>query len=532
MDLDSIISGVTKQVYLNRSQAIINLVNPNVCHVMAPRASGKTSIIGARLVHLNKVMPRSQILLYSDTFERLVNITWPAIQLFLQEELGLIEDVDYVVFKKPPEHFKKPYIVPRKFDRVVSFSDGLCLIMGCSFKDGSVNGISAQAAIIDETKYVREDRIKSQLYRALRGNFKRFGHLAEYRSVWSFTDKYQGDVRWIMKLRDQQNMKVVNAVLFLQLEVIRLQGKMKEAAAAQNKTWYYKLKNQVLTLEAKMLKVRKEMVFVCDALPFENMEALGEKFYRDQKRDCKSIYEYNTAVLNHDPNKVEHNFYPDLTDRRFYSSTNDVDPDRPLSIALDYQWRILPLVVGQRGVLGDADTSSFNIVRAMHTLYPSGLKEVVQMFCDTYKDHGCKVVQYVYDKTAVGKDPRGDSFRDIVVGVLEANRWAVDEVYIEQPDHDIKYEEMRTILQTDGAQSVMINRDTTKYLVKSLNGAGTLTGSGGRTQKDKRAEKNLNIPAEEGTDYSDAFDQLIWAGVKLDVLYVEMAGTGAVLKGN
>jgi hypothetical protein len=524
---------VTKDVNLNRSQAIIDLVNPNVMHMMAPRANGKTSIIGDRLMKLNKKMPRCQVVLYSDTFERLTTITFPAIQAFLSDQLGLIENVDYVVFKRPPEYFTKPFIIPRKFDKVISFKDGLSVVLGCSFKDGSVNGISAQAALIDETKFVREDRIKSQLFRALRGNFKRYGHLPEYRSVWTFTDKYQGDVRWIIKLREQQDINVINAVMLMQLHVHKLDKEKKKAAAENNRTAYYRLKNEIVTLEQKLNTLRKEMVFVCDAKPFENIDALGEKFYRDQKRDCKSIHEYNIAVLNYDPNKVEHTFYPDLTDRRLYKHIPDVDTKKSLAIALDYQWRINPLVVGQWGKIMDDGTRTFNIVSSMHVLYPAGLKDVVKLFCNTYLQHPYKVVDYVYDKTAIGRDPARDSFKKIVIDELYANGWGVNEVYIgEPPEHDIKYEEIRMMLQADGDGSIMINELTNEYLLKSLYQAGTRTGQSGKTMKDKRDEKNDNFPAEESTDYTDAFDQLLWAGIKLGLLQDYNVGTGAILKAN
>jgi hypothetical protein len=41
----------------------------------------------------------------------------------------------------------------------------------------------------------------------------------------------------------------------------------------------------------------------------------------------------------------------------------------------------------------------------------------------------------------------------------------------------------------------------------SLQNAGAIT-SGGKTKKDKRPETDMNIPAEEATHHSEAFDQL------------------------
>src|SRR5690349_20534371 len=98
-----------KETTLNRSQALIHLINANVCYCTWPRAGGKTSGgIGPRILHLSEVMPRSQVLLVADTFERIEKVLLPSIENFLMEELGLLPDIDYVVHKRPPDHWTKP----------------------------------------------------------------------------------------------------------------------------------------------------------------------------------------------------------------------------------------------------------------------------------------------------------------------------------------------------------------------------------------------------------------------------------------
>jgi hypothetical protein len=509
----------SKPIQLNKSQAKVFRVNANVCHNLWPRAEGKSSIIGMRLTWLNERMPRSQVILYTDTYERHEQVIIPNITSFMTNEMGLIEDQDFVVGKKPPDHWVKPYIQPRKFDRVISFSDGLAVCQGSSFKDGSVNGFNAQAAIIDETKFVRQDRIKSQLYRALRGQFNKYGHLPEYRSVWTFSDKYQGDIGWILDLRDKQDMKLVNAVDTMQLRIIEWTELMNGAKLREDKNTYYKYRKMIIETDSRLNAVRKELVYVCDPAPFGNLEILGEKYYRDARRDCKTMYEYEIAVLNRDPNKAEFAFYPELTEENFYDRTDDVDPDKPLAIALDWQWRICPLVVGQMAPLGDNKYRTLNIVRAMHVLHPEGIVQVIKLFADAYKTHRKKVVFFLYDKTATGKDPARDEFYKIVQRELRKYGWSVIGKHMGQPpDHDIKHSKMKGILKHRGERGVMINKNTTVILTKCLYAAGTKIGAGGRTMKNKDDEKNLNIPAELTTDYTDAFDQLVWGAVELKLV--------------
>jgi hypothetical protein len=51
-----------------------------------------------------------------------------------------------------------------------------------------------------------------------------------------------------------------------------------------------------------MREKRMDLVYYSDALPYENFENLGEKYFRDQKRDL-SAYEYEVAIENKDPDK-------------------------------------------------------------------------------------------------------------------------------------------------------------------------------------------------------------------------------------
>lgn len=503
-------------INLNRSQAMIHVINANVTHCLWPRATGKTEGgAGPRIIHLSEVMPRSQIIFASDTFKRIEETLIPNVLNFIANEMGIKENEDYVVFKKPPDHWTKPLIVPKKFDRVISFKSGLVLCCGATSVDGSFNGFNAQAAIIDETKWVKEDRIKSQLFKALRGAFKYFGHLPEYRSVWTFTDKYEGDIKWILKLRDQQDEKLIKAVFTMALKVEEWKKEMLTHTSSATKAFYNK---KIIEAETKLNAIRKELIYVSDAKPFENIENLGEKYYRDAKRDCKSIHEYNIAILNKDPTQAEHTFYPTLTDDNLYESDDDVQKDKPLIIAIDYNWRINPLVVAQLTGLHNSEYASLNIVRSMHVLFPDGLNELIDMFAKSFVDHEQKLVYYVYDKTAIGKDPARESFNVIVKKRLRLNGWRVQEVYIgEPPEHDIKFEKIKMMLNKRGANSINLNKLTNHQLLLCLQQAGTIN-TNGKTQKDKRPEKDPNFPAEEATDYTDAFDQILWACNELKVV--------------
>jgi hypothetical protein len=507
---EAIVMSSTRETFFNESQAIIHIVNANVTHNMWPRGEGKTSGgSGRRIINLSQVMPRSQCIIYTDTFKRSEEVLIPNILNFISDEMGLIEDYDFVKFKKPPSHWVKPLIQPLKFDRVVSFNTGFVLCCGAANEDGSVNGFNGQAAIIEETKYVNRKRIKSQLYKALRGGLKYFGHLPEYRSVWSFTDKFEGDIGWLLAIRDKQDNRVINAVLTLQLEVWKLQKELqlRETEGCSSAT-AYKYKHLIWQKEQKLTAIRKELVFVHDARPFANKEILGEKFYRDARRDCDTLYEYDTAILNKDPDKVQNSYYPALSKKRhFHQQMDDTDSNKPLIAALDYQWRIIPIVAGQLHTLPGRDDETLNIVNGVHTLHPDGgIIKSVNAFCDYYEDHNEKVIYYCYDHTAIAKRAEGPSYKEIATTAWRSRSWLVIEVYIGRAMlHDTRHEDIKNLMLKD---KIMFNEERAKHPLGSIKMAGTKTVSG-KTTKDKSGEKNLSNDPLKQTDYSEAFDMIV-----------------------
>src|SRR5690242_2300462 len=70
--------------------------------------------------------------------------------------------------------------------------------------------------------------------------------------------------------------------------------------------------------------------------------------------------------------------------------------------AMDYQWRITPMVAAQIGQLPGRNYTTLNVVAGIHTLHPSGgIRQTVKAFCEKYQNHICKEVHYYFDHTAV-----------------------------------------------------------------------------------------------------------------------------------
>lgn len=525
-----------KQIDLNRSQALIQLINANVCFCVWPRAGGKTTGgIGPRVLNLSEKMPRSQCLLVADSFERISKVLWPAIENFLSEELGMVPDVDFVVHKKPPEQFIKPYFIPAKYDHVISFSSGFCLCEVSLEVSGSGNGYNAQAVIGDEIKYWDEKKFKSEVRPAIRGGKKLWGNIPEFQSMWFFTDKFPSkgaDLTWVLNKKAEVNHEAVNIIYTLQLESLRLQQvvkaiddeitqktleeKYEECAVLEKQKTSNKKK--IDDYEERMRKRRMDLIYYSDALPYENIEQLGEKYFRDLRRDLTK-YEYDIAIENKDPDKAMKPFYPDLNDEHYYESKVDCNPNVPLIIALDYQYMISPVVVAQYDQLPDSAYKTLNFIRSLHTLYPHGIADAIKLFCETFEHYPSRHVMYVFDSTAIGRSPHGKTFMDLVHDNLILHGWTYTDIFTgDTPDHDDKYQRFKYWFAVKTEQAIRINKIYNADMITALEKTSAKTVNG-KNQKDKSSEKeNSPVPAQHATHYSDTWDQIVWAGNEMQMI--------------
>lgn len=521
----------TVSISLSPTQSEVAVVNANTTYCLWQRGGGKTTCgIGPHLLKLSEKMPRAQILLVCDTYDRLEKRVVPNIINFFLEKVKLVEGVDFVKYKRPPESFTKPLVPIDNFERVISFASGMALCLVSLRVEGSANAYNAQAMVCDEAKYCDPKKLDTEVIPALRGAQDEFGHLPEYLSKWFFTDKYMdeaGDIYWLLEKRKKVNHQAVTIIKALQLEIWRLQQELD--GCLQGSSRYYQLTNKVKAYEERANALRKELVYVSEMQPYENKAAVGEFYFRSQNRTCSKL-EFDVAVLNKDPDKIYNVFYPAFNDANKYQQDNDVNTDLPFAVAFDHQWRITPMVVAQYDALPGRSFKTFNTVAGFHTLHPEGsIAATVKLFSEAYKYKRNRTVFYYYDHTAHGKHSETDPFYQKVIDELEANKWLVIPQYIgSTPAHNIRFEAFKTVLANNAEGACLFSELNSGFLIKSIEKAGAYT-SGGKTQKDKRKEKNLRYPAEEQTDYSDAWDTL-YMGHRMfqDLIYCAdtTSGTG------
>ena len=348
--------------------------------------------------------------------------------------------------------------------------------------------------------------------------------------------------RWILDIADQMDKKMVNEIL--ELQTIKYQLKILLQKTGKGTT--AEIIKQLDVIDAELNDKRKGLLFYHEASSLDNIHALGLDYIKQQIRDTTQ-FQFDTQILNLRPLKLEDGFYPDFEEEYhgYFSEhesyfdniefqnkltldcrkDKDLNVNKPLHIAIDYNRRIHPIVIGQD------DGREIKALNGIHALYPGKLKEALELFIEYYKYHKRKLVYYWYDHTAVGGENETEKYSDVMAALRKAG-WVVVPMYIgKAPGHEAKYRMWGHLLQEDGKykRKFRINRENCSKLIISICMAQAEQRKDG-FGKDKKSEHDKNFPAEESTHYSDALDMLIFGMLETDLVYgIDSKGGGGMM---
>jgi hypothetical protein len=520
------------------------MVDANETYFLASRGSFKTTR-GISLFVIDKVyqMPRSSGVIVGLSFEHLGDNTIPPL-LHSWAEYGLKHGEHFVVAVKPPDHWPKPFlgVVNGKYDHCITFHNGTVIHLVSLKKKASANGISAQWGVFDEAKFMKEKQLQDEIFPIFRGNEKHFQNLGCYMSKFFATDKIAdpAKIKWLLSKRSLNEPARINVVITLAQELSRIKMAMAGKDPAGNfvgqpsRTEGLQLKRSAHHIETRLHKLRSGMVFYIEASGLDvvatlnkNSPGAGDRWLKDKERNMDE-HLFKVGILNKDPDRAGESFYPDFAlQLHTHKNPFDINPIKPFIIAADYQHSIAPICIAQLCKLPGADDITLNYVDEIYCLAKQfdkpkdngngkvgSLSAAVQLFCDRYKHHPTKRVIYVYDHTATGRRVDADKYFEIVVKILRKNRWAVRMVYTGQaPLHFAKYEDTKQWMSGAGDIGIMINADRCDRTITSIQ-ASTATTIAGKTEKDKKNEKDQDIDQSTTTHFSDVFDQINDAVIK------------------
>jgi hypothetical protein len=520
---------------LNRWQQASFLSGANEIIDVVGRGGGKSFVLGPSGQRMAKMMPRGLFYIASDTYDRLLNTTLPAI-MDAWEQMGLIEGEDYLINKKPADElgWEKPYSKRLKHDNTIFLKNGAAFKL-VSQAAKNARGYSFDGGLIDEMLTIKRGFFENDLVPTYRGNTTRLNNPLHFclHGVTSMPWDASGDYilqRGNYYAEDGHRYDELHATLprllahFLDIvtdaerrrfwlhEVIPVISKLKYYVS-RNNTYYSqgtvfdnlsqynweKLKHNWRTIERTS--------FLIEFLN-QPYQAVGDKFYY--------VYNDDKHCYEPDDSKAEAELAGIITRESFRQSRlrdsskdMDVDPALPLDISGDWQVSISPFVVGQL----HKECDEYRIVNDFYVLAPDWIPEVIRKFCEYYRPHVCKVVRFYYDSSAIGKHNTNVSVTEKVEQEFAKYGWRVDMCYIgKQPTHQDRYKLVNGIMEhTDSrVPKLVFNRVNTRTLrMAMVNTVVKRSATNGFT-KNKTHEKSESYPQERAPHFTDAFDTLVW----------------------
>ena len=308
-------------------------------------------------------------------------------------------------------------------------------------------------------------------------------------------------------------------------------------------------------------ELRRSAFVVRRASTLENVDVLGEEYIRQMKRDLPP-YTFMVSILNVKIKKSNDGFYsnldidhvhgyipdeidplsqanfrtekatgiiggkkitsesyqPDLkelSERNDCRMDSDCVNDLPLYLAFDYNANINTLVVGQ--VYQRDGLEAVNVIKSFYVKNERKLRELVDDFSHYYAPKRAvnRDVVYFYDSTAkqgASYALTDERYYQAVIKELERNGWNVTAIDMGVPErHEVKHRIINNGLAGIEYPAIRINQPNNPDLIIALQLCEVSIGYQG-FRKDKSQEKKPetedNLPLQQRTDFTDAFDSL------------------------
>ncbi|MFK5855249.1 MAG: hypothetical protein QM503_03895, partial [Bacteroidota bacterium] len=373
-------------------------------------------------------------------------------------------------------------------------------------------------------RFINHEKYKNETVPAL-GGFQ--GYFAK--SPWQHSLLIMSDMpttrkpAWFELYKEKADDDVV---LTIQSLVVYIWDLKKEYGITKNKN----IISEINAIRTQIARLQSVALFYREFSSFENYELLGEKYFRQMKRDlpplifqssilCKRVrlikdgfysaidheVHYYTAFDNSYLENLEYNF--DKIKDETCLQDADLNRSKPISIAFDYNANINWLVAGQR------DGIKMKVLKSFYVKYERKLGELVKDFCKYYRHHRTKEVVYYFDNTAIGTNYAvgDDDFASAITDEFHKQGWKVKRVHIGNPvKHADKHRMIHQALVGVKYLFIQINKPNNEPLIIAMENTGIRISSRG-FGKDKAGEKLMESEdnlLEHRTDGTDAFDTL------------------------
>jgi hypothetical protein len=480
------------ELYMHEYQEYFCAHNAQIKCLIAGRGWGKTTSDGYIAYRCVVELPRSRGYFVGATYTQIITKFLPAI-MDVWDRMGVTEydpetkQGDYVVGLKPPRHFKKPYVKVKKYTNLISFRNGSYIEMLSMDRPDLNLGGSYDWGIVDEVQNINEFKLNKDYIVATRGNSFRYNSPLHHTIILNGTRPWTLSGQWIYKYKELANS---NPDKYLFLERTSFDNK---EALGQN---YFDTQKEILS----------EVMYQVEILN-KKVEILSDGFYPNFSEDRHtylSSYHYDNEIVGGRASLTE-----------FRPASSDYDPSLPLEISFDFGANVTCMLIAQEHKNELRFIDMFHASRSSSAIVPSAdepkqlLQRVVAQFVNKYGKHPNKVMIWG-DYSGHNKSDRAPSSYEVVEGLFQkAKINYINKVEkTTNPKHAKKYFVINDILEktVDLVPAIKINKSTCGELILSIQ----ISPVDDDFSKDKRSERDTNLPPSMQTHYSDAFDYILW----------------------
>lgn len=466
----------------NRPQLLLAMAQQPEKYLEGSRGIGKSSSLAWEKKEVVTDMPRSNNVLVGETYQQILTRTLPS-TLAALERLGIYRDKHYFIGRRAPRklNWRIPIAAPGDFSRTIHYWTGAVYNLVSQDRPDSGRGLNSDSVIGDEMTLLKYDKLATNVLLTCRGSAPEFKTCRKYR-----------------------NKLFVGTVPLL-----------------QSGRWVYKKEQDALLYPKKVLYIR--------ANARENVDVLGEEWFRDMKRDLPQ-YLYDAEIENIRPTMIDDGFYPLLSENHFYTQFNndyldtvfntgydvssidcradaDCNTHQPLELSVDWGSSINCLVVCQQ------DQDEFRFINSFYVKSPKILDHVfIEQFIPYYQHHRNKRIILWYDRNGNSKLANSKlTFAEQAQKILREAGWEVELMSRGlDPYHQDKYMLWNVLLAEKSTRLPVIrfNRSKCKHVIISMQNAPASDIKG--IQKVKKSERKKDFPQEEATHFSDAADIIVY----------------------
>jgi hypothetical protein len=522
-------------VHYNKTQLQALMIYAKSLTVVAGRGTGKsTGIIAPRMSNCCIHMPGSNNGLLSKTYKQTKTRTLPAIKAGWAK-LGFKDGVHYVIGKRPDKKLRfmesPPESTPDDYEHVIPWFTGAIISMSSQDRKNDSNGLSLQSIHGDEAKNLDHPDLQESIMPTLRGMLK-FNDLVEYRmQTWTSDMPTTPEGKWLLDTENDCDKEVVELIEQLQLQIQEKRISFNLSNSTSTKT---RLQSEINTINHVITQLRKDLVHYMEASSFDNIDMLGEEYFRTMRRTL-SDFNFETSIMNRRPKGLEKGeaFYHKLSKEVFYTDFNytyfdsfiaevpedsnnsrgdlDCNPKQPLDICIDWG-KINSMVVGQE----DVKKGRYNFLHEFFALRENDeiIHHLIDKFSKYYETHTERLIYVYYDRN--GNTPLGNSqetYAELVERLLYEKGWKPRlKSYEENPSHRDKYEFLNIALAGLDRRIplIRINDENCPNLKEAMYNTPIKTNKG-EVEKDKGSERSKVIDQRKATHITDCFDILYYS---------------------